>query len=170
MDVQRLLTLASRIDQLDYYQLLGLSQDAPEPEVRKAFHKRARVLHPDLVYAHENQELRAAVDQIYRRMTEAYLVLRDKPKRDLYNQGLTGLVKRLRYTAEDEARLQEQKVQSKLVGKTKQGQKLFAQAEQLHLSGNLAKAVQNLRMALTFERDNAFFQQRLQEWEKQQKG
>lgn len=163
MDVQKLMALAARIDELDYYQLLGLQRNADSFDIRRAYHRRARTLHPDLYFEHENEQLKTAIDRVYKRVTEAYLVLRDDDKRNYYNQGLTGLKKRLRYTDEDEKRFKEDKVSAG--GSTPQGRKLFQEAERLYNEGDRTKAIQTLRMAATFESKNAFFQKRLREWE-----
>ena len=165
MDIQKLMTLASRIDQLDYYQLLGIQRDASHGDLRQAYHRRARTLHPDLFFEHEDQALKEAIDQIYKRVTEAYLVLREPEKRKYYDQGLTAPNKRLRYTDEDEKRRREGKTAQG--GTTPQGRKLYEEAARLHQAGSLQKAVQTLRMALTFEKDNAFFKERLQTWERE---
>ncbi len=163
MDIQKLMALASRIDELDYYQLLGLQRNANSGDIRVAYHRRARTLHPDLFFESTDEQLKVAIDRVYKRVTEAYLVLRDDDKRAYYNEGLTVPQKRLRYTDEDEKRLRENKVAAG--GTTPQGRKLYQEAERLYQSGDRVKAIQTLRMASTFESKNVFFQKRLREWE-----
>jgi molecular chaperone DnaJ len=69
----------------DYYELLGVSRDAPESEIKKAFRRLARELHPDVSEAPDAQER-------FREVVEAYEVLSKSETRDLYDRyGHAGL-------------------------------------------------------------------------------
>lgn len=60
----------------DYYKTLGVSRDASADEIKKAFRKLARTHHPD-----------AGGDEAkFKEINEAYEVLSDQKKRDLYDQ------------------------------------------------------------------------------------
>lgn len=64
----------------DYYDILGVLKDADPDEVRRAFRKKARVLHPDI-----NQSPTALVE--FQELQEAYMVLKDPDKKQRYDQG-----------------------------------------------------------------------------------
>jgi len=69
----------------DYYEVLGVARDADDAEIKRAFRRLARELHPDVSEA-ADAELR------FREVVEAYEVLSNRERRELYDRfGHAGL-------------------------------------------------------------------------------
>lgn len=64
----------------DYYKVLGVSKEADQDEIRKAFRKLAREYHPD---ANKGD---AQAEERFKEINEAYQVLSDSEKRKRYDQ------------------------------------------------------------------------------------
>ncbi len=64
----------------DYYHTLGVGRDASQDDIKRAYHKLARKYHPDL-----NQEDAEAKTK-FQEVQEAYDVLGDAKKRDMYDR------------------------------------------------------------------------------------
>jgi curved DNA-binding protein len=62
----------------DFYEVLGLSRDADQSEIQRAYRKRARTLHPDV-----NKEPHA--EEEFKELSEAYDVLSDPDQRRRYD-------------------------------------------------------------------------------------
>lgn len=66
-------------EERDPYRTLGVSSDAPDSEIRKAYHARARRLHPDVVGE-------AGLDEM-RELNQAWSLLKDPERRATFDAG-----------------------------------------------------------------------------------
>src|SRR5947207_5855391 len=64
----------------DYYELLGVTRDAGDSDIKKAFRRLARELHPDV----NNHDPEA--EEKFKGAAEAYEVLSDPERRQIYDR------------------------------------------------------------------------------------
>ena len=64
----------------DYYEVLGVSKDADEATIKKAYRTLAKKYHPDMNPGDKEAEVK------FKEANEAYAVLSDKEKRDKYDR------------------------------------------------------------------------------------
>ena len=77
--------MSNNTNKRDYYEVLGVAKNASLDEIKRAFRKLAMKYHPD-----RNKEPDA--EQKFKEINEAYQVLSDQDKRNLYDQfGFDGL-------------------------------------------------------------------------------
>ncbi len=65
----------------DYYEVLGVSKSATDEELKKAYRKLAKKYHPDA-----NPDNKQEAEKNFKEVNEAYEVLSDKQKRQMYDQ------------------------------------------------------------------------------------
>ena len=74
------------MEEKDYYKILGVSRDASEEEIKKNYRKIAMQYHPDRNPGNKEAE------EKFKITSEAYEVLRDPEKREIYDRyGMEGL-------------------------------------------------------------------------------
>jgi curved DNA-binding protein len=67
------------MDYIDYYKVLGVSKNASEKDIKKAYRKLARQYHPDV---NPND---AVAEEKFKAINEAHEVLGDPEKRKKYD-------------------------------------------------------------------------------------
>lgn len=155
--------LAQILDELDYFQILKVEQDATASQIKQAYHRESRTYHPDRYFSMPEGDFKKAVTRIYRRINEAWVCLRDPRKRTQYLQDVTGpdRAHKLRFT--EEAEQEEKRTREAEHGLTPRGRAIFQQGlVELH-SGRMQQALQSFRLALSFEPDNLHFKQKIAE-------
>lgn len=162
---QQLAIIADGLDGQDYFQLLQVPQSAGAGEIKRSFYRDSRIYHPDRIFHLTDVKVKDDIGAIYRRITEAYYVLRDDAKRKKYLVDINGPERaaKLRYTEASEAELKAEakKVVEEEFGTTPKGRQLYKTALQEIERQQWSAAERNLKSALMYESSNAKFKEKL---------
>ena len=149
--------LAQILEELDYFQILKIGQNASPNEIKAAYYRESRAYHPDRFSTLAAGELKDNIGRIYKRINEAYVCLRDDTKRMKYLADILGAErqKKLRFVEASEQELKKEKEQE--VGATPQGRKFYMAGLADMAAQKFASAERNFKMALTYEPNNPNF-------------
>lgn len=155
--------VAGILDSLDYFQVLKLPHGASAAEIKAAFHRESRVYHPDRYFQLDDEQLKATVHRVYKRVTEAYSVLRDDAKRAKYLADVSGpnRLRKLRWTEESEA--ERKKAREEEIGTTPNGRRFYGAGLVDLGAGRPDAALRNFKAALMYEPNNPRFKEKAEE-------
>ncbi len=154
--VTKVIAVAKIIDELDYYKILSVPTNATLGQIRQAYHKQSRIFHPDRYFHVKDETFKKSVYMISKRVTEAYVTLRDSGKRSFYDKQLQqSKGKKLRYDEQSEHQKKQEKKQQ--IGKTENGRKMYQQGMKEFKAKKFADAERSFKMAMAYEPDNELF-------------
>ena len=148
-----------RLDQMTYYDLLGVPAGSDPATVRAAFYRIAGELHPDRYHTLADRALKDKLETIYARVCEGYRVLTTPQKRAAYERALTQGQKRL--TVTDRESRAPQAPEEAL--KHPEAKKFFRLGMICLGRKDWKGAVMNFNFARTFEPDSPLILQKLAE-------
>ncbi len=83
--IDEVLAFREKISSMNYYQILRVSKEASEDEVKKAYFQLARKFHPDRFDRSVNDQYRAQIGEVFNVITRAYRTLSNKLLRRDYD-------------------------------------------------------------------------------------
>jgi len=89
---RRVLVAYYGLEGKNYYQLLGVDNDADKKEIRSAYFELSRLFHPDSMFGKELGSFKAKMETVFKRLTEAYEVLGRGQRRKEYDEYLASMV------------------------------------------------------------------------------
>jgi curved DNA-binding protein CbpA len=148
------------LDQVDYYQVLGISSAVSSEQIRQAYYRLATYLHPDVHGVDLDPRFHAKLTAVFSRVVEAYKVLSDEARRRSYDSHLARGNMRVRSgTMPPPMRPADQLTNPKA--------KRFYELSQRALGDNdIRSARTNLKLALSMEPDSKLLQDALAKLEK----
>ncbi|RME50063.1 MAG: hypothetical protein D6795_10730, partial [Deltaproteobacteria bacterium] len=84
------------LESKNYFEVLGLTQEATEAEIKSAYHRLAKEFHPDRFFGKVSGDIKAKVEEIFRKISDAYNVLSDPNGREDYLASLGEKAKKKR--------------------------------------------------------------------------
>jgi hypothetical protein len=166
-EITQLDALLAEMEAQDYFQVLKVQKGASPAEIKRAFYQGSRAYHPDRYYQLPDQALKEKINLVYKRMTEAYYVLRDDAKRTRYVAEIEGPErdKKLRFTeaSETETKLAAKKQAEEEIGTTPKGRQFYAAGLAEIEAQRWSAAERSLKMAVTYEPSNARYKEKLAE-------
>lgn len=146
-----------------YFQILGLSPEAPHHQLVRAYDLLSQRYHPDRYRQFRDKKWGQAVHEktteLYKLMTEAYQVLSDRKGRNAYESALTS--GELRLDTAGAAAIDRAPKSVIDLGKGVHSKKFLRLAQNDLAGKNLASALQNLKFALSMEPDNTAIAQKV---------
>ena len=145
------------IDKSDYYQILNIPKDANKEQCKLAYYKLSQQYHPDKYYSRVDKTVRDKITIVFKRVNEAYMVLKNPKKRARYDKLAFGSEREqnLRYQVSEEDR--DGPANPEDQAKTPQGKKYFKLALMAQKRKDWKALEMNIKLALGFEADNEAF-------------
>ncbi len=159
----------ARLETQTYYQILDVPLDVDSTALTSTYHGLTRRFHPDLFGQSPTPASRDA-GRLYRRINEAYAVLKDPRRRRLYDRGLAGPPHTWTLRLTEEAEQQAQRQRRIRRGDTPLGQTYWKMAREVlerareneaNIRPALRESARLLRSALAFEPENEHFRHAL---------
>lgn len=82
---RKILDLFYRLDEINYYELLGISEQAEKKQIKSAYYVLAPEFHPDKFFRKNLGSFKAKIEAVFARFTLAHDVLTSKEKRPEYD-------------------------------------------------------------------------------------
>jgi curved DNA-binding protein CbpA len=159
--------LAHSLDSQNYFQILRLPQTTAAADIKRAFYRESRVYHPDRFFHLPDGPAKTNINTVYKRITEAYYVLRDDGKRKKYLVDLASPdgAQKLRYTeaSEAEQRAEAKKAVEEELSASPKARPFFKTALADIERQDWTTAERNLKTGLTYDPGNQRFKERLAE-------
>ncbi len=161
--------LADVLEDLDYYRLLKLKAGAPIPEVERAYARQSQEFHPDRFFGVRDPHFMKKVTQIFKKVTEAYQVLRDPELKKMYDSkmGLRedkkggGLSGKKGHMGKAALEAEKEALEADDVVTDKRARKYWDLAQIAEMNEDWNGVVMNVGFALTYEKDNVVLKDKL---------
>ena len=155
-----ILAISRNLPKLNYYQLLGIDASASQSQIHAAYRDLSKQFHPDRFFKDTDPEFPHIAKETYKRMVEAFMVLKDPAQRKDYDELLLRTPKNKSIA---EAPLLTPFMPHPSGPTTRQGKKFFNLALDALRNRDFDTAKLNLKLALQAEPDNPVIREKLEE-------
>jgi len=158
------------LDKLHYYELLDIPVDSSSDSVKKAYYKATKKFHPDKHFTTDSEELKKMTNSIYKRIVEAYMVLKNPTKRKEYDDQLGQYSEDKEMRLKDASDVVQKKEKQEIVFQSKNARKFFELGLTSLAQKKLSAAKMNFQFALQAEPNNVNIKRKLKEVDDLEKG
>ncbi|MBS2011555.1 MAG: J domain-containing protein [Deltaproteobacteria bacterium] len=151
---------AESLESMNYYDVLRIAHDAKPEEVQKAFHDLSLRCHPDR-FVDEPEEVGKAAEAVFKRLVEAYNVLRRPQLRTRYDAELakSGAVKLDEHAVQKKPTFEQRTLF--MIARTPRAKQFAAKADAFLSNGQLEEARVQLVSAYQQDQGNEELKERL---------
>lgn len=143
-----------------YYDILGVGTEATDKDIKQAYRKIARDLHPDKTRKGEDRQQK---EKLFADVSEAYNILKDKNKREEYDQKLKLDKNRLKIGRDSVQGEQQTKAETKGISKERDmiAKKAYLKGMQVLKGGDYPGAITFFQAAIENDDSEAVYFYRL---------
>jgi curved DNA-binding protein CbpA len=170
----------NNLSQMNYYQILGVPFDAPLRVIKQQFYYLSKEYHPDRYFKKNIGEYKNKLEEIFKKIREAYEVLSDNVSKEIYKEstsasvtekGKTGTGQhaedRKQVTMEREEKLTGAKeshtspVLSAITERIKKAKSLFEEGMKFYNEGNFQSALNSFKLSVAYDPFNKKYKEML---------
>lgn len=154
-------SIYKNLSKINYYALLGVEKSASRDQIHKAYRNLSRQFHPDRFFQDQDPELPVLAKETYKRIVEAFMVLKDAGRRKSYDETLLQAPKSAKADGRPTA------APRHTGPTTRQGKRFYDLAVAALRDKKVDSAKLNLKLALQAEPNNTAIRKKLDEISRQ---
>jgi len=173
----------SKLDKMNYYEILNVPFDAPLEVIKKQFYLLSREFHPDRYFKKNIGEYKSRLEEIYRKIREAYEVLSDNVAKEVYRESTSTNIKNTVEESKPAMKNPQEQPKSTLQEKThpvssvlnaiaervKKAKTIFEEGMRYYESGDFSSALRNFKLCVAYDPFNQKYKEMLSKADMQQK-
>lgn len=170
----------NNLDKMNYYQILNISFDAPLRVIKQQFYFFSREFHPDRYFKKNIGEYKNKIEEIYKKIREAYEVLSDNVSKEIYNESASVSVTEKTAVVKSEVKKAEEKIESvkefrtspvlnAITERVKKAKSLFEEGMKFYNEGNFHSALNNFKLSVAYDPFNRKYKEMLVKTDEQTK-
>lgn len=154
VNLEQLVKLRARMPKMDFMQILNVSEQSTDDDVKNAFRERSRRFHPDRFYRQDPRVRQIATD-IYKQIALSYNALKTQRFRNTYFEKISE--DREKFLRFNPARYVDRSMEEIAERQTGPGAKYYELAEKSIIAKEKKSAQNNIKLALMMEPENAVY-------------
>ncbi len=154
----------NNLDKMNYYQILNVPFDAPLKVIKQQFYLLSKEFHPDRYFKKNIGEYRNKLEEIFKKIREAYEVLSDNVTKEIYRESTSANVidERQRSTVASP-------LLDAIAERVKKAKIFFEDGMRFYNEGNFSSALNNFKLSVAYDPFNKKYKEMLTKADEQAK-